>query len=350
VPAAKAGFFPLDEQLELGEQVWSVGVEREAARLSAVVPSFDEAAELLQRLGQINLSTTSVWRCAQAVGAKFRRQEAAERTAANALPAAGSHPVVRSERPPRLGAAMDGTMIHIRTEGWKDLKVGVIFEVATQLTPDPVTSALVPLAHAVANSYKAHLGGPVVLGALTWAEAHRRGWEQAPATVVIGDGAPWIWQQADLHFAGSVQVIDWYHAKQQLLAAARLCHPEGSSAFHRWVKRTETLLYQGHAAQLAHELDTLAAQIPAHADELRRSAGYFRTNQRRMNYLELREDEWPIGSGMVESGAKQFKTRFAGPGMRWSRNGAQNLIPLRAALLSHRFDHLWSLAQNLPPN
>jgi hypothetical protein len=52
---------------------------------------------------------------------------------------------------------------------------------------------------------------------------------------------------------------------------------------------------------------------------LEREAGYFHDNQRRMNYLEMREAEWPIASGMVESSAKQFKARFCGPGMRWSR-------------------------------
>ena len=32
----------------------------------------------------------------------------------------------------------------------------------------------------------------------------------------------------------------------------------------------------------------------------------------RMNYIEMCEEESPIGNGMVESGAKQFKARFAG--------------------------------------
>ncbi len=83
---------------------------------------------------------------------------------------------------------------------------------------------------------------------------------------------------------------------------------------------------------------------------LLREAGYFRDNQRRMNYLELREEEWPIGSGMVESGGKQFKARFCGPGMRWSRQGAENLLPVRAAILSQRFDELWTRIYNAPPN
>jgi len=64
----------------------------------------------------------------------------------------------------------------------------------------------------------------------------------------------------------------------------------------------------------------------------------------------MREEEGPIGSGMVESAAKQFKARFSGPGMRWSRNGAQNLLPIRSAVLSNRFEHFWAAARHLPPN
>ena len=73
-------------------------------------------------------------------------------------------------------------------------------------------------------------------------------------------------------------------------------------------------------------------------DDLLEQAGYFENNQHRMNYLELREEGWLIGSGMVESGAKQFKDRFTGPGMRWSRPGAERLLPIRAAVMSRTFD------------
>ena len=69
-----------------------------------------------------------------------------------------------------------------------------------------------------------------------------------------------------------------------------------------------------------------------------------------MNYHELREAGWVIGSGMVECGAKMFKARFAGPGMRWSRPGAKNLLPVRSALLSRRFDHRWRQVYHSPQN
>lgn len=90
-------------------------------------------------------------------------------------------------------------------------------------------------------------------------------------------------------------------------------------------------------------------QRPA-AQELRGHAGYFRDNQRRTQYLERREDAYPIGSGLVESGCRQFRSRFVGSGMRWSRSGAERLLPVRAAIMSRRYDALWSALQAMSPN
>jgi hypothetical protein len=69
-----------------------------------------------------------------------------------------------------------------------------------------------------------------------------------------------------------------------------------------------------------------------------------------MQYQSLREDGWPIGSGVVESACKQFRHRFAGSGMRWSRPGIERLLPIRAAVMGHAFDAMWSAAYSSPPN
>ncbi len=308
-------------------------------------------------------------------GARFRALEVRERQLANGLPELWDPPSRAEVADQRKGVALDGALIYIRDEQWKELKIGDVFDVAVQPTRDSETGEVVELAHAVNNRYVAHLGGPEVLGELLWAEARCCGWEQAQDTIVLGDGAVWIWHQAALHFGRSHQLVDWYHARQHLAEAARLLKAEGTSSHRRWLNSRTTLLYQGHAARIAAELDKAQAarQPPAKTDKsgqttkaapaattpksaspakqeaLAREATYFRTNQLRMNYLEMREEEWPIGSGVIESGAKQFKARFTGPGMRWSRQGAENLIPLRAAVLSNHFDATWAAAKNLPP-
>jgi hypothetical protein len=316
--------------------------------LSGVAPSYEAAEAILQRIGHANISAASIWRRVQVWGEQFKALAEAESVQANALPAKWEPPSRAEVADQRMGAAMDGVMIYILQEGWKELKVGTAFEIAVWPTKDERTGELVDLAHAVHNSYVAHLGGPEVLGEMLWAEARRRGWEQAQDSEVLGDGAVWIWNQAMLHFPDSHQVVDWYHGKQHLAVAAHALKDEGTPAYQRWFNSHETALYQGHAARIADELEQAAVQQPERGEELRREAGYFRDNQHRMNYLEMREEEWPIGSGMVESGGKQYKARFCGPGMRWSRAGAEKLLPVRSAILSKRFDELWAKVYNAP--
>jgi hypothetical protein len=349
VSTARKVFFPLDEQLELWEHHWSESVVKYAVWLSGLV-TFAEAARILNAIGEIPISTSSLWRRVAIWGPKCQALEATQRAASLAAPTREelNHPEVPANQ--ALGAAMDGGMVHIRDEGWKELKVGCVFAIHQQPTRDKHTGEIIDLAHAVANTYVAHLGGPTVFGGTLWAEARQRHWMQARETVVVGDGASWIWNLAADKFFTSRQVVDWYHAKLHLTQAATALHGEGTAAARRWVHDQETPLLQGHAERLARTLRKLAQKHPHSADALRREAGYFQDNYRRMQYLELREEGFPIGSGMVESACKQFRARLAGPGMRWSRSGLERLLPIRAAIMSHRFDELWQNAYHLPLN
>ena len=318
--------------------------------LGGLVASYREAETILRQVGGINISRGSIWQRAQVWGAQLAALAEQERQQANTLPEQWTPPSRAEVTDQRMGVALDGAMVHIRTEGWQELKVGAVFEVVVEPAPDERSGEIVELAHARHNSYVAHLGGPEVLGEQAWAEARRRGWEQAQDTLVLGDGAPWIWNQAALHFGASHQLVDWYHAKQHLVAAGQALKSDNELARQRWLNSRETQLYQGQAARIADELTVAGGAQTEQAAVLLREAGYFQDNQRRMNYLEMRAEEWPIGSGMVESGAQQFKARFCGPGMRWSRQGAENLLPVRAAILSQRFAELWRCVYNSPPN
>jgi hypothetical protein len=63
-----------------------------------------------------------------------------------------------------------------------------------------------------------------------------------------------------------------------------------------------------------------------------------------MRYADFQDEGYPIGSGSVESEVKQFKHRLDGPGLYWSRQGAENMILIRAAVLEGSFDSRWSKA------
>lgn len=301
------------------------------------------AESLLDKLGGITFSDTSVWRRVQTWGAKFKALEELRQATATALPQRGTVGPGAVPLSKKMGVGMDGVMIPLRKEDYTELKVGCVFDIVVRPEKDSETGDVVERAHAVNNSYTAILGGPERLGKAVWAEAVRRQFPYVGDTLVIGDGAKWIWTGVvPEHFSTSRQVVDWYHATEHLYTVAHLIHGEGTAEATRWVKAMEKPLYQGQTWQVASVIKDLAQTQTTLAEKLRTEAGYFENNQRRMQYLELREDGFPIGSGMVESGCKQFRARFAGAGMRWSRPGAENLIPVRAALLSDRFDEMWN--------
>ncbi len=343
------GLFPLDRQLQLWDKHWSEQIAKQALWLSGLV-EFAQAEEILKRVGQVEISDSSVWRRTDAWGERCKAVEATQRATATALPPRSE--IVRGETPHAtdMGVAMDGAMVHVRAEGWKELKTGCVFEPELRPTVDKASGETMDLAHAVHNSYVAHLGGPELFGQQVWAEAQRRAWPQAHDTIALGDGAPWVWNLVREHFYDSRQAVDWYHATEHLASAAQLLKGEAEPAAQPWFKQQETTLFQGHADQIAQQLHAAAPAHPTVADQLRREAGYFRDNHRRMQYMELREDGFPIGSGMVESGCKQFRKRFNGSGMRWSRPGIERLLPVRASIMSRRFDELWKATYNLPLN
>jgi len=64
-------------------------------------------------------------------------------------------------------------------------------------------------------------------GKRLYLEAWKRGWGRAEKQVVMGDGAEWIWNIAEEHFPGAVQIVDWYHARQHWWDLARQALPPG---------------------------------------------------------------------------------------------------------------------------
>ena len=65
----------------------------------------------------------------------------------------------------------------------------------------------------------------------TW----NRGWSRAQK-VVMGDGAKWLWNLADQHFPGAVQIVDLYHARQHLWDRARRLYPNDPAGQQAWMK------------------------------------------------------------------------------------------------------------------
>ena len=107
-----------------------------------------------------------------------------------------------------------------------------------------------------------------------------------------------------------------------------------------------SVLYDAGGSGLLQRLEPLRTSpetlLPAAAQKL---SNYIRTRLAETDYPRYRSRGWTIGSGMVESSAKQLVgLRLKGPGMHWSRAGATAVTALRCAHLNGHWHQTW---QNL---
>jgi hypothetical protein len=294
--------------------------------LAAQMP-FEAVSEVLARIGQLSVPPATVWRQTQQQGERLHQFERQRQHQVSVERTAWEHR--RYDPQQRLGISMDGGMVAVRGEGWKEFKVGSIGQIAREWTADGQVVRLQAL------SYASVLGDVKAFQARLWALAVQRGMMYAGHTVVTADGASWIWRVASDLFPCSVQIVDWYHATQHLAQALAAQYPADPARAAQCRQALQSLLFQGHLEPV------IAALKPIDAGK---HHGYFQQHKRRMQYQEFWEMGYPIGSGAVESGVKQFKHRLTGAGMRWSRPAAERMLTLRAAALSGTFDALWDAA------
>ena len=141
---AEAVFFPLNRQLELWEKNWSEGLAKEAVWLSGAMGSFEQAEEAFARIGHVSMSEGTIWRRMDKWGAQFAALEKEGQAAAQRQAQRGAAGRPKSKSTQRLGVGVDGAKIHIRQEGWNELKVGCLFEIEVRLIFDPETKVRRP--------------------------------------------------------------------------------------------------------------------------------------------------------------------------------------------------------------
>lgn len=330
----RQAFSPQDECWGLNQSAYSAGIAQQMVWLSGLLP-YQRCEQVFERIAERLIPASSIWRQTQQWGEHWqgyvqqqRQQVSLERVV---LPAA------HHDHEQRKGISMDGGMVNIRGEGWREMKVGAVFDVETRLERHPQTQELEEMAHGVNVHYTAVLVSKDDFACALWALAVQHEVPTAKERAVMGDGAVWVWNVAEDICPDGRQIVDWFHAVQHLADAAQTLYPNENDAGRRaaWLKIYKEHLYRGRVHNI---ISVLKKQK---LDDL---AIYFERHQRRMQYLEFREEGFPIGSGTIESGVKQFKQRLTGSGMRWNLDNANRMLVIRAAVLGDDFDDLWARA------
>lgn len=183
---------------------------------------------------------------------------------------------------------------------------------------------------------------PQEFGASLFHLACRCGYRQAAEKIFAADGADWCWEIRARYFGDATGILDWYHASQHLWAAAHALHASADEAANWVASATQRLLEQGGAGLVAWLQEQCSRYRRQKRKALLQLLDYVDARSGWMNYPHYRRQGWQIGTGMMESTAKQLVgLRLKGPGMHWTEAGALAVTALRAQDLNGRWHSFW---------
>ena len=339
------GQFPADVELDIENTETSPGVRRMQAIVGQEAP-FDHGRQQMKLLADLEVTTKAVERTAEAIGEDIAARAQAEIQRAMQL----DLPIVLGESIPILYVQVDGTGVPVvqketvgrqgKTEGQpahtREAKLGCIF---TQTTWDQEGYAI---RDPDSTTYVGAIETAEEFGKRIYLEAWKRGWSRAEKKVFMGDGSEWIWNIADQHFPGAIQIVDLFHARQHLWDLARKLYPNQETEQRRWMMVHQDLLDEGKIEELVSALRAIDSSNPELADKIRVEAGYFENNRERMRYPKFRGQHLFVGTGVIEAGCKALiGSRCKQSGMFWTVRGANAILALRCCQFNGRFEDYW---------
>ena len=336
-----SGFCPRDPQLGI-EGGLSPAVVRMIAAVGAMV-SFQEGSELLRELAEVEVGAKQVERTAEALGAEIAEDERQQVELWKEGPL-----------PPTLYLGLEGTGIPMRAEELqgrvgkqpdgsaqtREVKVCVLWSAESRdaegLPRRDEGSVSYSAAIESAAARDTDLQGAEFTQRVE-REAKRRGFTQASRQVVLGDGAPWIWNMAEQLFPQALQIVDRYHVKEHLSQVAKALYGQDETA-RRWAQRRHQELDEGRWRSLTRALARQSSRSP----EARTCLQYLERNRDRMRYPEFHAQHLCTSTGVLEAGCKVvIGSRLKRSGMHWTVRGSNAIIALRCCKLSGRFEDFW---------
>ena len=319
----------LERKVGMVEGYWTpLAAHQGAMRVSHLTPR--EAEEVLATLGGMHPSKSSLDRLPKALSARWEAQrpqcEAQVREATVQVPDEARSVVV----------SLDGVMAPMKAGGkYREAGCATVSLVdGDGQRLDTVRMARMP----ESNKTTLKTMGAAEVEAILSQRPELR-------VVKVADGAKDNWTFLSRALPEGVELIDFFHAAEQLSdafdAACGNASPKASAQFEK--SRHRLRHEPGGVETVIRALVYLRSKHP-HRERIAQVLGYFRGHRHRMRYAEAKAQRLPIGSGVVEAACKTLVAeRLKRSGMRWGHCGGQAILTLRALVQSGRFDAGWSL-------
>jgi hypothetical protein len=372
--------FPRDAVLNLPPLGYSWGLQRLAEMFCRAV-SYEQAHEFVLAATGISIGKRQLEQIIMAAAAdaeRFYQDQAA------AVPAAGGQD--RDRGLPPLAISADGKGVamlpgarrrrtrapeqKVRTfdkragtgekKGHKRMaETGCVFDVVPPeqprtpgqvMEPAPGTARTRPRAENRWYACDITAGRDVTIGKIS-GQADRRDPDHLRTWIALVDGD--IYQLGLIQAAAAARgvtlavVIDFIHVLEYLWKAAWCFHPPRDPAMEDWVTAQATGILHGRVREVIARITRLAADHPPrpgseHAKIIRKTLHYLQAKQPFMDYPRALANGWPIATGVIEGACRHLVAdRMGITGARWSLDGAQAMLWLRAINASGDTDAYW---------
>lgn len=290
---------------------------------------FKEASQNLKMLALVDLDAKQIERICHFYGEKLE-QELLE-----AIDCGASLDFIWENRFALFYVMLDGAHFMTREQGWKEVKLGRIFKATEHFKLSAQRNWIRQ------SCYVSHLGGH-----LKFLEKLEHYILDLKHLVIVGDGAPWIWEWAKANFPDQIQILDFYHAMEHLCKFAKLYFKE-ESARKIWIETQKRLLLANGIDLVIEAIEGLPETKSKNKEsEKEKLLNYYSKNQGRMQYKTYREKGLMIGSGPIEAAHRSvLQKRLKLSGQRWTRKGLQAIANLRTLEKSNQWEHMVELVQ-----
>lgn len=239
----------------------------------------------------------------------------------------------------------------------KEAVVTAIYTIAPyRRTPQDIVDALVPKQEETGKTPRSPSQRPTPVGKevratlegkeVAFARLARRVTQREGAhiqhRVALTDGAESLQNRMIELPSQFTLVLDIIHAIEYLWDAANALLGETHPQRTDWVRERLLHILSGQTLAVIQGLEnamTDTSLSPTQRETLKTTVGYYRRNSPYMHYDQCLKNGWPIGTGVVEGACGHLvKDRMEQSGMRWTKQGAQSLLDLRAARINDDWD------------
>jgi hypothetical protein len=329
--SCKAGFYPLDEALELADEAYQYDMQEKMLRLGIESP-YAISADLFKELTGITPSDHCLHDTLNRIGALAPIEEVIPSTE-EIVRRIESVRTTQEERPV-LVVASDGAHTPTRPEGgrnsrrgpgkWREVKGFRLYLLDGK-------DRIVQIAswHQIQDAAQFTQDLAVVAARIP---------QDRVQIALLGDGAEWLWNAMTKCFPNAREVLDYYHCAEHVHKVAKLQYGE-SLAAQQWAEATITRLFMNETGCAIGGLKRMQPCNMEAAKEIRKLINYLATHRHRLAYQECKDTGLPIGSGGIESANKHIcHVRLKRSGAWWLEENGNTMLRLRCAIYNDTFD------------